>query len=88
MMPLTCTNRSQWEGTRSLILALCSRGSQNPAGVPVLSECAAWRAGRVVDRMSVGDHEAFITVTERGAGSHQGRFMMRDAGDFEPGHPE
>jgi hypothetical protein len=39
--------------------------------------------------MSVGDHEAFlITITDGGAGSHQGRFMLRDAGDFEPGHPE
>ena len=63
--------------------------SEGPAGVPVLSECAAWIAGHVIDRMSAGDHDAFlITVTDGGAGTHQGRFMLRDAADFEPGQPE
>ena len=63
--------------------------SEGRAGVPVLSECAAWIAGRVINRMSVGDHEAFlITVTDGGAGTHEGQFMLRDAADFEPGHPE
>lgn len=63
--------------------------STGPAGVPVLAECAAWVAGRVVDRMSAGDHEAFlINVTDGADGAHQGRFMLHDAANFEPGHPE
>jgi flavin reductase (DIM6/NTAB) family NADH-FMN oxidoreductase RutF len=63
--------------------------SAGPGGVPILAECAAWVVGRVVDRMSAGDHEAFlINVGDGGAGRHEGQFMWRDAGGFEPGHPE
>jgi flavin reductase (DIM6/NTAB) family NADH-FMN oxidoreductase RutF len=58
-------------------------------GAPVLSDCAAWIEGRVIDRMSGGDHEAFlIAVVAGGGGNHSGRFMLADATDFEPGHPE
>jgi flavin reductase (DIM6/NTAB) family NADH-FMN oxidoreductase RutF len=58
-------------------------------GVPILSECAAWVEGRVIDRMNGGDHEAFlIDVVAGGAGTHPGGFMFSDATDFEPGHPE
>jgi len=62
--------------------------SVGPAGLPILSECAAWVAGPVVDRMSGGDHEAFlISVSDGGAGVHEGQFMWSDASGFEPGHP-
>jgi flavin reductase (DIM6/NTAB) family NADH-FMN oxidoreductase RutF len=58
-------------------------------GVPILSECAAWVEGRVIDRMSGGDHEALlIDVVAGGAGAHPGRFMLSDARGFEAGHPE
>jgi len=58
-------------------------------GAPILSECAAWIEGRVIDRMSAGDHEAFlISVVGGASGTHDGRFMLSDASNFEPGHPE
>jgi flavin reductase (DIM6/NTAB) family NADH-FMN oxidoreductase RutF len=58
-------------------------------GAPILTECAAWVEGRILDRMSGGDHEAFlISVDGGGAGPHEGRFMLHDAAQFEPGHPE
>jgi flavin reductase (DIM6/NTAB) family NADH-FMN oxidoreductase RutF len=65
------------------------RWSTGSTGSPILSECAAWIEGKVVDRMDGGDHEAFlITVTAGGAGTRTGRFMRTDATDFEAGHPE
>jgi flavin reductase (DIM6/NTAB) family NADH-FMN oxidoreductase RutF len=58
-------------------------------GVPILTECAAWVEGRVLNRMSGGDHEAFlIEIVAGGAGTHPGRFMLSDGADFSPGHPE
>jgi flavin reductase (DIM6/NTAB) family NADH-FMN oxidoreductase RutF len=58
-------------------------------GAPILSECAAWIEGRIIGRMSGGDHEAFlITVDHGGAGSHEGRFMLHDADDLNAGHPQ
>src|ERR1035437_8409060 len=62
--------------------------SRGTTGAPILSECAAWIEDRVIDRMSVGDHEALlITVSDGGAGTHDGRFMLTDASHFEPGLP-
>ncbi len=59
------------------------------SGAPILSECAAWIEGRVIDRMNGGDHEAFlITVVDGGSGAHPGRLTKEDASDFTPGHPE
>jgi flavin reductase (DIM6/NTAB) family NADH-FMN oxidoreductase RutF len=58
-------------------------------GAPILSECAAWVEGRVRDRMSGGDHEAFlIDVVDGGGGAHAGQLTKADATDFHPGHPE
>jgi flavin reductase (DIM6/NTAB) family NADH-FMN oxidoreductase RutF len=58
-------------------------------GVPILSECAAWVEGWVIEHMSAGDHEAFLMgAADGGGGTHPGRFMFTDATDFEPGHPE
>jgi len=63
--------------------------SRGATGSPILSECAAWIEGTVVDRIDGGDHEAFlITVTTGGAGTRTGRFMRTDAADFEAGHPQ
>jgi flavin reductase (DIM6/NTAB) family NADH-FMN oxidoreductase RutF len=57
-------------------------------GAPVLSECAAWVEGSIINRMSGGDHEAFlITVTDGGAGAMHGTFRQGDAAGFVPGHP-
>lgn len=62
---------------------------QGSTGVPVLSECAAWVEGRVIDRMDGGDHEAFlIAVVDGGSGTHAGQFRLSDAANFEAGHPQ
>jgi flavin reductase (DIM6/NTAB) family NADH-FMN oxidoreductase RutF len=67
----------------------CVQWTGGVTGVPILAECAAWVEGRVIDRMSGGDHEAFlIDVAAGGAGAHPGRFMLSDATDFKPGHPD
>jgi flavin reductase (DIM6/NTAB) family NADH-FMN oxidoreductase RutF len=63
--------------------------TQGSSGVPILSECAAWVEGQVIDRMDGGDHEAFlIAVVDGGGGTHAGRFTLSDAANFEPGHPQ
>ena len=62
--------------------------SKGGTGAPVLTDCAAWVEGAIINRMSAGDHEAFlIAVADGGPGTHQGCLMLDDVGDFEPGHP-
>ena len=62
--------------------------SRGVTGAPVLADCAAWVEGSIINRMSSGDHEAFLmSVTDGGVGNHTGRFMLHDAGDFEAGQP-
>ena len=57
-------------------------------GAPLLRDCAAWVEGPIINRMSTGDHEAFlIAVRDGGPGPRPGRFMLSDASDFNPGHP-
>jgi flavin reductase (DIM6/NTAB) family NADH-FMN oxidoreductase RutF len=54
----------------------------------LLRDCAAWVEGPIIDRMSAGDHEAFlIAVRDGGPGPHRGRFRLSDASDFNSGHP-
>jgi flavin reductase (DIM6/NTAB) family NADH-FMN oxidoreductase RutF len=38
--------------------------TRGDTGVPILSECAAWLEGRIVGRMSGGDHEAFLITVD------------------------
>ena len=57
-------------------------------GTPVLRETAASMEGRVIGRLPVGDHEAFIM---RGlssvSGTHKGLLTYRSAPMLDPGHP-
>ncbi|HEY3842800.1 MAG TPA: flavin reductase family protein [Acidimicrobiales bacterium] len=62
--------------------------SKGVTGAPLLNDCAAWVEGPILNRMSAGDHEAFLISGEGGAsGRHQGRLMLSDADGLEPGHP-
>lgn len=63
--------------------------SPGATGAPILADCAAWVEGRIIDRMSGGDHEAFLITVDRGAaGAHEGQFMLHNARGFDPGHPQ
>jgi flavin reductase (DIM6/NTAB) family NADH-FMN oxidoreductase RutF len=59
-----------------------------PNGSPILVECSAWVEGPILDRLTAGDHEAFlIGASHGGEGTHRGEFMLHAASNFEPGHP-
>ena len=58
------------------------------SGAPILDECAAWLDGSVLERWSVGDHEAFLMhPIGGGRGDHHGLLTYKEAPDFTPGHP-
>ncbi|HVX21442.1 MAG TPA: flavin reductase family protein [Acidimicrobiales bacterium] len=64
------------------------RWAVGTTGAPVLADCAAWVEGRVLWRVSAGDHEAFLMTTDAGgSGSHPGQLTLRTAGTLRPGHP-
>jgi flavin reductase (DIM6/NTAB) family NADH-FMN oxidoreductase RutF len=62
--------------------------SSGATQAPLLADCAAWVEGPILDRMSAGDHEAFLmAISDGGSGPREGQFLLSDAADFEPGHP-
>lgn len=62
--------------------------TEGVTGSPILSECAAWMEGTIVDRIDVGDHVAcIVTPVTGGHGTHPGELTLSDAGGLEPGHP-
>jgi flavin reductase (DIM6/NTAB) family NADH-FMN oxidoreductase RutF len=57
-------------------------------GAPVLFECAAWLEGIVVQRWSVGDHQALLVrPVAGGTGGHRDVLTIQTAPHFRPGHP-
>jgi flavin reductase (DIM6/NTAB) family NADH-FMN oxidoreductase RutF len=57
-------------------------------GAPVLEGCAAWLEGLVLDRFSVGDHEAFLMrPASGGSGTYDEILTLKSAPDFDAGHP-
>jgi flavin reductase (DIM6/NTAB) family NADH-FMN oxidoreductase RutF len=62
--------------------------SSGATQAPLLADCAAWVEGPILDRMSAGDHEAYLmAISDGGSGPREGQFLLSDAADFEPGHP-
>jgi flavin reductase (DIM6/NTAB) family NADH-FMN oxidoreductase RutF len=60
---------------------------EGPDGVPVLDDAAAWFAGRVVDRVPLGDHTGYLL--EPYAGEVRGDvapLTFQDLRDLDPGH--
>ena len=58
------------------------------SGAPILDECAAWLEGSIIDRLGVGDHEAFvITVVGGGQGTNEGLLTLKNSPHLSPGHP-
>ena len=67
-------------------LARCA-WTPGPDGVPVLDGCAAWFAGRVVDRFVLGDHTGLLLEPFDGsAGDSGGYVSFADVRDLTPGH--
>jgi flavin reductase (DIM6/NTAB) family NADH-FMN oxidoreductase RutF len=57
-------------------------------GAPVLSECVAWLEGSIIERWSVGDHQALLVRPVAGGSVTPGEVLtIRTAPEFHPGHP-
>lgn len=59
-----------------------------PDGVPVLDDAAAWIAGRVLDRVDLGDHTGFV-LEPLAAGRRRwaGQLGYQSVKDLDAGHP-
>jgi flavin reductase (DIM6/NTAB) family NADH-FMN oxidoreductase RutF len=59
-----------------------------PGGVPVVEACDNWFAGRVLDRLDLGDHVGFLLEPVEAHREHRGpQFEFHRAKRIEPGHP-
>jgi flavin reductase (DIM6/NTAB) family NADH-FMN oxidoreductase RutF len=58
-----------------------------PDGIPLLTDCPSWFAGRIVERMPLGDHIAHVLEPFDGEdASGAGWFPFSRAKEIEPGH--
>ena len=58
-----------------------------PDGVPVLEDCAKWFAGRILDRLTGGDHVGYLLEpTEVSMHEWPGQLAFQQVRDFQPGH--
>jgi flavin reductase (DIM6/NTAB) family NADH-FMN oxidoreductase RutF len=58
-----------------------------PSGTPVLTDCARWVAGRIVERADMGDHLGFVLDPVDGeAGTWPGQLGFQQVADIAPGH--
>jgi flavin reductase (DIM6/NTAB) family NADH-FMN oxidoreductase RutF len=60
---------------------------EGPEGLPLLADCESWFAGRVLERLDCGDHEALLLEP---FAAHDGQddeqFPFHRAKEIEPGH--
>lgn len=65
--------------------------SPGPEGTPVLDDAAAWFAGRVVERIDLGDHVGHVVAPLPGVGGvregERAYYSFRQGRRMEPGHP-
>jgi len=60
---------------------------EGPGDVPILDDCPNWFAGRVLERVTVGDHMAYLLEpVDSGAGESGSQFDFHRAKRLEPGH--
>ncbi len=60
---------------------------EGPEGTPVLDECGNWFAGRILERVDVGDHRAFLLEPfEAHSDGDESAFTFHRAKRMEPGH--
>jgi hypothetical protein len=57
-----------------------------PGGAPVLEECGNWFAGRILERLPAGDHDAFLLEPFAAATADEEQFDFHRAKRIEPGH--
>ena len=61
--------------------------SAGPEGLPLLDGCPSWFAGRVLERMRLGDHVGHVLEPFAGAdGGDRGQFGFSRAKGIDPGH--
>jgi flavin reductase (DIM6/NTAB) family NADH-FMN oxidoreductase RutF len=60
---------------------------EGPAGTPLLDECPNWFAGRALERVTTGDHQALLLEpVAAAAGPATTQLDFHRAKRFEPGH--
>ena len=59
-----------------------------PGDAPVLKGCRGWLAGRVIERIDLGDHTGFVLDLIAANADHEERdpLEFQDVKDFDPGH--
>ncbi len=63
------------------------RWRPGPSGAPILSDCARWFAGRIVELHDTGDHVGFLVEPVDGEmAPWSGQLGFRQVMDIEPGH--
>ncbi|MFL5826373.1 MAG: flavin reductase family protein [Thermoleophilaceae bacterium] len=63
------------------------RWRPGPGGVPLLEDLPAWFAGRVLERLDLGDHEGFLLEPlEASAAELPSELSFQEAKDIKPGH--
>jgi flavin reductase (DIM6/NTAB) family NADH-FMN oxidoreductase RutF len=61
--------------------------SEGPDGLPIIAACPTWFAGRILDRMRLGDHVGHLIEPFAGEDSGEGgQFPFSRAKRVEPGH--
>jgi flavin reductase (DIM6/NTAB) family NADH-FMN oxidoreductase RutF len=62
--------------------------SPGPDGVPVLDDAAAWFAGRVLERIDLGDHTGLVLEPIAGERRRwRGQLGLQAVRDLDAGHP-
>jgi flavin reductase (DIM6/NTAB) family NADH-FMN oxidoreductase RutF len=69
--------------------ASCAWRPGPDGATPVLDDCAAWFAGRVLDKVDLGDHTGFVLEPVRASEPPEGwrPLSFQAVKNLEPGHP-
>jgi flavin reductase (DIM6/NTAB) family NADH-FMN oxidoreductase RutF len=59
---------------------------EGPDGLPLIDACPTWFAGRILDRLPLGDHGGFLLEPFSGNDAHDGWLGFEAAKRIEPGH--
>lgn len=63
------------------------RWEPGPGGIPRLSDCTRWVAGRVLERFDTGDHVGhLLELFDGSAGEWAGQLGFQTVKDLDPGH--